>query len=336
MKKIVLSLFFTFISISSFAQDKTIVFDEIWGYLNTKDEAAVKASYPITDIGYFAAEINSFGKLVSVPNRKAIRNFSGRVHLVVAQVSNRALTHFSIDPSLPIRDILIADIAKAVKFYDGLQIDFEHVPPQDRYNFYSFLAELKKAIGDKPLSVAVGARTRYIDDAYEYGEIAKIADRIIIMAYDEHWSGSIPGSVASLAWCKKVAQYASKTIPQEKLVMGIPFYSRAWASFNPAKAYKHSGVKKLVNDKNIGAFEFDEEIPFFKYQETVSVTVYYENAASVMKRAAIYDSMDINKIAFWCLGQEDTQIWNNLKITPIPLKKKIKRYIKKYVPRKRK
>jgi len=334
MKKLLTFLFIIFISINAYGANP-FYFEEIWAYVTTSDENSFKPTYPITDIGYFAAEINSFGKLVNVPNRKKIKGFSGRVHLVVAQVSNRALTHFAIDPSLPIRDVLIEDILKAASSFDGVQIDFEHVAPQDRYNFYSFLFQLKSGLGDKPLSIALGARTKYLDDAYEYAKIAQIVDKILIMAYDEHWSSSAPGSVASLAWCKRVAEYAVNNIPLEKLIMGIPFYSRAWASANLSKAYKHSGVKKLIADKNIVEFEFNEEVPFFKYQEIIDVVVYYENFEAVLKRAAIYDSMQIDKIGFWRLGQEDIQVWQNLK-TNLPKPNTIKQRVKSYLNQNRK
>ena len=46
-------------------------------------------------------------------------------------------------------------------------------------------------------------------------------DKIIVMAYDEHWATSAPGAIASLSWCKKIADYASSVIPKEKLVIAI-------------------------------------------------------------------------------------------------------------------
>jgi spore germination protein YaaH len=295
-----------------YAQDQNITFNEIWGYLMNGEERFLSSEYPLTDIGYFAAEINTFGKLVNVPNRAKLKDFKGRVHLVVAQVSNGALTHFSLDPKGSVRAQLINDIVKASESFDGLQIDFELVPVKDREYFYSFLSELKRKIGKKTLSVAIAARTKYISDAYEYDKISAIADRVIIMAYDEHWGGSQPGSIASIDWCKKVAQYASSIIPAQKLVMGMPFYGRAWASINPSRAYKFSAITKLIEDKAIDNISFNGDIPYFKYQETVDVTVYFENAQTIMQRAKIYRDMHILNIAFWRLGQEEITVWDNL------------------------
>ncbi|MDR2708569.1 MAG: hypothetical protein LBC07_01140, partial [Elusimicrobiota bacterium] len=167
-------------------------------------------------------------------------------------------------------------------------------------------------ISPKPLSIAIGARTKYVDDAYEYEKIAGIVDRVIIMAYDEHWSTSSPGPIASFAWCAQVAQYALAHIPVQKIVMGMPFYGRAWANINPSRAYKHEGIANLIASKKIANVNVKDDIPYFTYQQTVNVTVYYENSLTIMKRSKIYYDLKIKNIAFWRLGQEEVSVWDGL------------------------
>jgi len=211
---------------------------------------------------------------------------------------------------------LLTEIVDASKNYDGVQIDFEMVPAPDAENFYSFLTLLKKRIGQRTLSVAIPARTRNVGDAYDYDRIAKIADKIIVMAYDEHWSGSVPGSIASLAWCQKVSAYALTHIGKDKLVMGLPFYGRAWTEKNPAKAYRFSGISDLITEKNIPLINREESIPFFSYDEIVHVNVFFEDGYSIISRALMYEDLSVQAIAFWKLGQEDQSIWNRLVINP--------------------
>jgi spore germination protein YaaH len=132
------------------------------------------------------------------------------------------------------------------------------------------------------------------------------------MAYDEHYGGGPPGPIASIDWCKKVVDYSLKNISEEKLVMGLPFYGRAWASVNPAKAYKHSTIAKMLKDKRVGETKVVRGVPYFKYQEVVDVTVYFENSLSIMNKAKTYYESGARKIAFWRLGQEDIAIWETL------------------------
>ena len=292
-----------------------VEFTEVWAYLLAGEERFLDDSLPITDIGYFGAGLNSFGELVGVPDRAKLARWNGRVHLVIAEVSNPALSHFSLNPEYGIRDGLIQAIAEAAKDFDGVQIDFETVASPDREQYLSFLKAIKASIGDKILSVALPARTKKIkNDVYDYKEISRIADRIIVMAYDEHWSGSAAGPIASIDWCARVASWARSKIGKDKLVMGLPFYGRAWGDVNPSKAYRFSTLSNLMNDKSITDVKRSGDIPWFEYEETVRVKVYYEDFHSIFTRSQMYHDAKVQNIAFWRLGQEDPGVWNVLRI----------------------
>jgi spore germination protein YaaH len=213
-----------------------------------------------------------------------------------------------------LRDALVRDIVSASAPFDGIQIDFESVPDLDKDNFIAFLSLLKSAAGKKVLSVALPARTSTFDDPYDYGLISGIADRVIVMAYDEHWSGGHPGAIASLDWCAKVASYAMSKIGPEKLVMGIPFYGRAWADMHLSKAYTYSSLASLIAGKKIPVIGRNNEIPFFQYSETVNVRVFFEDSHSILSRTKMYQNESVRNISFWKLGQEDPEVWKYLKI----------------------
>lgn len=288
---------------------KPAAFGEVWVYLMRGEESFLSANPPASDLCYFSAEINAYGELVGVPDIKGVGAYSGRKHLVVAEIGSYSLTHFCLDPAYPIRDALVASIVKASSPYDGVQIDFEAIPLRDRENFVEFLRVLKKALGKKVLSVALPARLSESGDVLGYARIAAVVDRIIVMAYDEHWSTSGPGPVASMDWCKRVAAFASSTIEAGKLVMGLPFYGRAWTDKKPSKAYKYSGIASLAEEKDVGVLFRENEIPWFRYEETVSVVVYYDDAESTAYRLKLYRDAGIGAVAFWRLGQEDPALW---------------------------
>jgi spore germination protein YaaH len=292
-------------------------FREVWGYVMSGQEDALKASQPISDVGYFGAGLNVYGQLIDVPKIKSIRarNFTGRVHLVVA-TENQALTHFSLIEGSEVRRKLIADLLEAAKPFDGLQIDFEGVPARDGEAFRSFLRELRNGLGkDKMFTVALRARTRTIEnDVYDYAKIKEIVDRILVMAYDEHWSGSKPGSVASLDWCRMVANYAVKTIGQEKLIMGLPFYGRSWGSWSANRAYIYSTVQRIKAEQGVTDVQREKGIPMFTYKSSVTATVYYEDDYSLSARMEMYRILGAQAIGFWRVGQESPTIWRYIKL----------------------
>ena len=289
-------------------------FREIWGYVVAGRETALDMDMPITDVGYFGAELDSYGRLAGVPSRRLLAAFRGRVHLVVAS-NSRSLTHFALESGSRTRNILVADLLEASRNLDGLQIDFEYVPPRDGENFRSFLGELRRGLGGKTLSVALPARTRTIEnDVYDYAKILPLVDRVLVMAYDEHWSGSRPGPIASLDWCKNIARYSLSAVGAEKLIMGLPFYGRTWGSVNPNRAFFYSGIERIKNENQITEIERVNGIPSFTYETSLVITAWYEDGYSLSDKLETYRDMGVKAVGFWSIGQETPDVWQLLTV----------------------
>ena len=261
------------------------------------------------------AEIDCYGKLVNIPLRSKIKTGGARCHLVIT-CDSKSLSHFILQPGTDVRKKLLHDIVKSGAAYDGVQIDFELVPTRDRTNFINFLADLRYMLGQKKwFTVCVPARNKPVtDDAYNYKEIAKYSDRVFVMAYDEHWSTSAPGAVASAEWCRKIAEYAKKTIPEKKLIMGIPLYGRTWASETTAGAWYFSGANRIMTEHGVENVEYTDDIPTFKYTANVEVIGYFNDIHSVLTLGRIYQDLGIRKMGFWRIGQESPDFWKWIKI----------------------
>jgi spore germination protein YaaH len=289
-------------------------FEEVWAYLISGEEKKLNTKYAVSDLVHFDAEVDRYGHLADIPRRKAITRFKGRVHLAIT-CNSAGLTHFVIQSGSEARKQLVSEILAAVKDYDGLNIDMESVPVRDAEHFLSFLSELRAGLGGKMLSVCVPGRTR-ASQPYNYASIANLADRVFVMAYDEHWSGSSPGPVASMNWCKDVADYGLYAIGQQKLVMGIPFYGRSWGNKSTSRALIHSTTESQKREYGAQDFHRVNGIPTFTYDVTVKVTVYYEDEYSLAARMQMYRGQGVQKIGFWRLGQEAPGIWQLVKLDP--------------------
>jgi hypothetical protein len=288
-------------------------FNELWCYLPAGREQALDPGYPITDLVYFGAEIDSYGTLTDVPDHAKLSRFSGRLHLALA-CNSRGLAHFVLAVGSAARRQLVADILEASGNFDGLHIDFELIPARDGANFISFLAELREGLGDKLFTIALPARSGALEnDVFDYAAIAPLADRVLVMAYDEHWSAGEPGPIASLDWCRSVAEYALKTIGPDKLIMGMPFYGRSWGSFNPSRAFFHSGIERIRGENAVDTVGRERGVPTFSYETAITVTVYYEDVYSLVLKGNMYRDMGVAAVGFWSLGQEDPRVWNCFK-----------------------
>jgi hypothetical protein len=291
-------------------------FGEVWAYILQDREDALKEGLPVSDLGYFGAEVDSYGKLTGVPNPRAIPPFNGRIHLVV-KCDSYALTHFILKPGSPERREFIADLLAAARNFDGLQVDFEYILNRDREQFFSFLEELRAGLKGKFFTVALKARTRALsNDVHDYARISPLVDRILVMAYDEHWASSAPGPIAGMEWCRNVAAYAYSVIGREKLVMGLPFYGRVWIDPSPARAYIYPQIETLLNENGGPEIRREQGIPNFEYETSVVVKGYYEDSGSLAARLRMYKDMGVRAVGFWRLGQEDPGVWNALRLSP--------------------
>jgi spore germination protein YaaH len=288
-------------------------FGEIWAYVDAGREAGLKPGLPLSDIGYFGAEIDLYGSLTEVPNRKKLPAFSGRVHMVV-KCDGRALTYFTLRPGSAERKALISDLLRAAKDFDGLQVDFEYVPQRAGEPFFTFLEELRAGLGRKMFTIALPARTKKIsNDVFDYAKILPVVDRILVMAYDEHWSTSAPGPVASLAWCENVARYSLSVIGKEKLIMGLPLYGRGWGDTTTSQAYVYTQIERIFNQYNPDT-KRENGIPTFEYTVPVKVKAYYDDEYSLSARMEMYRNMGVASIGFWRLGQETPAVWQYIKL----------------------
>lgn len=323
-----------------------VKFREVWGYLMRGEEKLLRGDEPVTDLCYFSCTIDASGRLrgsVNPPVLPENGSVKRRMHIVIADLENTRLMNLILDPSRGARDQLVADILELSKKFDGVQIDFEAVAGKDGPNFLAFLKMIKEGMEPgKIFSVALPAKRIQVDDAYDYSAIAAIADRVFIMAYDQHWSTSKPGPVASLSWCKAVLEYALTVVPAEKLVMGIPLYGRSWKNekivkrvpvkSRYAKNSKKSKKKKKVKTKVISwtvvrsrsiktahvsdlidmknaELEYSADTGFIIRSKNRSNEIIYCDDVNATMEKFLYYSGYVDNIGFWRLGMESPEMW---------------------------
>lgn len=290
-------------------------FGEVWVYMYKGHEKYYPKNAPFTDVGYFSAAVTADGNLKGGPTARPTGGQTPRFHLAITAPWNPDLLHLLLSPKLPMRKRLIGAIVTRSVPFDGVQIDFEGIGRGDTANYLSFLQDLRRALPvNKVFSVAVMARwkswmDRYPNDPYNYGEIGKIADRVIVMAYDEHTGSTKPGPIASMRWCAKILEHAKANIPRGKLVMGIPLYGRTWQSPKLQKSLSNRDAETLRTEKAVKTSEAIDG-GSFSYVETVRVTAHYETLTSLRTKVFTYSRNGIAGVAFWRLGHEPKGAWS--------------------------
>jgi len=295
-----------------------ITFSEVWGYLMRGEEKYFVKDAPLTDIFYFSAAVNKKGRINTSVNPPFTPVFAGgkqRIHLVISDLSNPGRMHLCLNKKYGVRYYLLKDLEEVSEKFDGIQIDFEAVRIKDASAFLAFLRDLKKILPDgKILSVAVPAKVMDVDDSYDYSAISRIADRVLVMAYDQHWSTSKPGPVASLKWCKAVASYASKNIPRKKLIMGLPLYGREWGDMGYSRSLRRSQLDERLNrDDAVIEYSLDEGYKVM-FNENLTSTLYFDDIKATRQKLTMYSDYTTG-VGFWRLGMEDEGLWSIISIS---------------------
>ncbi len=301
---------------TSLAAEGPFAYREIWAYLMKGEESYFKGHEPITDVCYFSACINDIGRLDNVIPRPVLAGAAAnnlRIHLVINAPANLALMYLCLYRDMETRQALISDILGLARDFDGVQIDFESIRPQERDAFVSFLRDIKQQLpARKILSVALPARMQKQEDAFDYSTIADVADKVVVMAYDEHWRTGTPGPIASMDWCRKIAVFAKVQIPPAKLIMGLPLYGRAWQVEQPAQALKYPQTMELMDTYSKTAGRTQDGTPHFDYQKLVTLSVFYEDLKSLSTKLILYQQLSIQGVGFWRIGQGPEVLWSQL------------------------
>ncbi|MCI8300600.1 MAG: glycosyl hydrolase family 18 [Lachnospiraceae bacterium] len=242
------------------------------------------------------------------------------------------LTHTSA------RDYLTNQIIAAAIEYnlDGINLDFEALSSDVGDAYIQFVRELsiKCKNNDLVLSVDNYVPTSYTA-FYNRKEQALFADYVIIMAYDEHYSGSEDiGSVSSIGFVKKGVTDTLQEVPAEQTILGVPFYSRVWeltpkegAGEDVASASEDyipytftcteegmQTVEDRYTENGAQAVWSEEDGQYVAQYESGGKTykMWIENEVSLEEKLKVMQEHELAGAAYWKLGLERQQAWDTI------------------------
>lgn len=209
----------------------------------------------------------------------------------------------------------------------GINFDIENVKQEDGQLVTQFMREATPYLHEAGLVVSMditfyAGENNNWSSFYERSKLAGIVDYLIIMAYDEH-AGSSPvaGSVASLPWVEKNLQNLLKEVPKEKLILGVPLYTRLWKEQHNAdgstvvtsQSMSMSKVKEWLAEKGLQPV-YDEAsgqnyAEYYAADENATYKVWIEDELSLTKRANLAASYHLAGVASWSRTFGDQTAW---------------------------
>lgn len=205
--------------------------------------------------------------------------------------------------------------------YDGVHLDLETVPPEERHRLTAFVRKVREALPQgKLLSIAVFPRDRDDRDdpntgAYDYAALGRAVDYFILMTYSEHRADTPPGPLASLDYVDRMVRYALRYVPRDKVIVGLGAFGFDWGGGGFPRYLDHAQAVRLARDRGV-AVRWDDRarVPFFTYtaDDGTSHTVYFENARSWGEKLNLVQRHGVRGVAIWRLGMEDAAAWRQI------------------------
>lgn len=236
---------------------------------------------------------------------------------VIAMINNNGKDEFLKDSALRSRAITNIVQMLTSKGYDGVDIDFEPLPGEDRRPLTDFIAALSGQLKarQKTLVVSVGAKwstDESLNDAaiaYDYQQIGKYSDYVQIMSYDQYHGGA--GPVASIKWVQAIIEHAVTLIPAEKILLGIAGYGYDYSdNGNKDTVAGRDAVPLAVRYGAAVIWDDESQTPHFSYVEKgLRHDVWFENGYSVAFKLNLVNNYNLGGATLWSLGQEDDYMW---------------------------
>ena len=185
--------------------------------------------------------------------------------------------------------------------YRGLVVDLEDLKPADTTAYLEMVRALTRAAHARhvtPVSVTV---VGFDSVAYPVRHLLREADRVIVMAYDQHWQTAPPGPIASPDW---VANMVSRRLAEagksneSRVVVALPVYGYRWPAHGPATVVG-------FNDAGPGLVRDSASLNL----HSDSTNTWIADAVTLDTLARRVRALGPRTLALWRLGLEDPKIW---------------------------
>lgn len=243
-------------------------------------------------------------------------------------VSNNSMkeTTSEIMNDYKLRENLINQIVDYVKKYDldGVNIDFEYMKEEDTDLFSRFIIELTPRIKElgKVVSVDVTAPDGSPDWSlcFNRNVLGDVTDYVMFMAYDQHGvSSKEEGTVAGFDWVElNVNKFLKQEeVPSEKLVLGIPFYTRLWKETDGEITSSVVTMKNIEKSIPEGVTKVWDDIlkqNYIQYEKDGSIyKMWIEDEESIKEKLSLVDKYNLAGASYWVKDYEHENIWNIIK-----------------------
>ena len=213
------------------------------------------------------------------------------------------------------KENLLANLLSTVqtKNFQGVDIDFEYIRPEDRVPFAEFVADVRNLLSPYGYHVSVALAPKTSDtqagllyEGKDYGLLGEAADGVLLMTYEWGYTYGPPMAVAPLDQVRRVVEYAVTRITPSKIDLGIPNYGYDWTlpfvqGSSRATTVSNQEAVRIATEAGV-PIQFDEVAmsPFFRYEKNGQQhEVWFEDVRSYREKFALLPMYGLRGMGYW-------------------------------------
>jgi spore germination protein YaaH len=304
-------------------------------YVNTDDgHASLFAHFNQIDVlspGWYDA--NADGSITGYARRDVIDAAHANGVAIIPLVVNK-----DVDPG--VGHAILSDPARRAAFaqnlvneaktygYAGFQLDFEQIPWTDRDLLTALVEDCAAAFHPAGLNLSIAVIPRLPGDsgaggalldyfhqwsgAYDFAGLARWADFLSFMTYDEHNGVTPPGAVSGTPWMRQALEFSLQGVPPEKATLGLPTYYHDWTGVGALTSSSYADAMTLAQQYGASpAYDPTEEEMHFGYDAWgVHHELWIQSTDTLRRKLPLMYEYGLKGISVWRLGFEDPSFWS--------------------------
>jgi peptidoglycan/xylan/chitin deacetylase (PgdA/CDA1 family)/GT2 family glycosyltransferase len=193
----------------------------------------------------------------------------------------------------------------------GVMLDLESLPAAAHRDYRRFLGELRARFAPRGWSVMLAVPVA--DPAWDLAAYAAVADRLVLMAYDEHWMGGEAGPIASQGWFAQAVAAAVARAGADKAIVAIGNYAYDWDGRTTTPLTVAAAWQLAAQAGVTPRFDRASGNPHFAYmRDGRTHQVWLLDATTSWNQRRAIERTGAAGIALWRLGSEDPRLWDAL------------------------
>ena len=224
------------------------------------------------------------------------------------------------------RQELIENIVNMCMQYDldGINMDFENMYQDDKDAYSRLLIELVPRLKEIGLVTSVdvtapdGSETWSL--CFDRHVLGDVADYIMFMAYDQYGTSSTKaGTTAGFNWVETNLKKFLETeeIESNKIVLGVPFYTRLWTEQNGevvSKTVNMNSVDEVLPSDVARNWDDNLKQDYAEYTEENAIKkMWIEDLRSIEAKVSLVKQYNLGGVAAWEKDRETEGTWEIIK-----------------------